>query len=477
LLGSVVELLVAAVAWAKLGVDGSEALAVEHTWVPSLGISLSLGLDGISMLLVLLSALVLPLVVAGEGVDGRGVPRANPGAFYALIVATQAPLMGVFMAKDAMLFYVCWELALIPVWFLCLLWGEAENRGQIALKFFAYTLFGSLFMLAAFAYVYMHTGEVGARSFAWAEMVKAASSLPVAEQKWVFGGLFLAFAVKMPLFPFHTWQPDTYVSAPKEGAMLLSGLLLKMGSFGLIRWLVPMVPLALHQVGQVAVALSAIGVLYGSCMALVQTDLKRLIAYSSIAHVGLIAAGILAIPVAEGGVIPEHGMVGAVVQMLSHGITVVGLFFVADAIERRAHTRELPALGGLRHSGPGLAWLSLVIVFGSIALPLTSGFVGEFLLLAGVFQYNSILAAVVGLSVVLGATYMLRAYQAAMLGESKNFGGEAVVKGGLSGFEFAVLVPCVALVVVLGVFPQPVLDLVSPDVKQVLSGLAKDFKN
>jgi NADH-quinone oxidoreductase subunit M len=255
--------------------------------------------------------------------------------------------------------------------------------------------------------------------------------------------------------------------------MLLSGLLLKMGTFGLIRWLLPMTPKALHDWGQVAVALSVIGVVYASCLALVQTDFKRLIAYSSIAHVGLIAAGVLAVPVAVGGVIPEQGIVGALMQMLSHGVTVVGLFFVADYIEQRTGTRELGQLGGLRHKAPLFAWFFLTILLGSIALPLTSGFVGEFLLIVGVFQYNVWLAAASGLTIILGATYMLRSYQAAMLGEEKrSLAGFLPMKGA----DVAFLVPCAALVIALGVFPKPILDLVQPDVKQVLNSLVDQFQ-
>jgi NADH-quinone oxidoreductase subunit M len=471
---SIVEFCVVAVAWSNLGLEGGAPLAVDLAWIPSMGIRFSLGLDGVSLLMVLLTGLLLPLIILSGEQRAASEQSDRKGIFYALILATQAALMGVFMARDGFLFYVCWELALIPVWFLCLVWGSSPDRGRIALKFFVYTLFGSLFMLAALVFVYLHTGgEDAAPSFAIDAMYKAGRALTAGQQKWVFAGLFLGLAIKMPLFPFHTWQPDTYVSAPTEGSMLLSGLLLKMGTFGLIRWLVPMTPTALHDWGQVAVALSVIGVVYASCLALVQTDFKRLIAYSSIAHVGLIAAGVLAVPVAVGGVIPEQGMVGALVQMLSHGVTVVGLFFVADYIELRTGTRELGQLGGLRHKAPLFAWFFLTILLGSIALPLTSGFVGEFLLIVGVFQYNVWLAAVSGLTIILGATYMLRSYQAAMLGEEKrSLAGFLPMKGA----DVAFLVPCAALVIALGVFPKPILDLVQPDVKQVLNSLVDQFQ-
>lgn len=428
-------------------------LSLNCTWVESLGIKFAVGLDGISLLLVLLTTFLVPLIILSSFRN----EYERPGTFYGLILLMQSALVGVFAANDGFLFYVFWELALIPIYFICLLWG-GENRGKITFKFFVYTLFGSLFMLIGLIFLYNHTGAV--KSWNVNDLYAAGRSLSEAQQTFVFWTIFLAFAIKMPVFPLHTWQPDTYVTAPTQGTMLLSGIMLKMGTFGLIKWLLPVVPLALAKWGGAAITLSVIGIIYPSCIAIVQKDYKRLIAYSSIAHVGLISAGILSAN--------QQGVQGAVIQMLGHGVNVVGLFLVADILLRHTGTREIEKLGGIRNMNGQFAVLFLIIMLGSVALPLTNGFVGEFLLLAGVYQYSAWVAAFAGLSVILGAVYMLRSYQGIMLGEKKDSLG---VFGPLATSDKVVLIVVCAAVIVFGVYPKPINDLAEPAVKALLQNM------
>jgi NADH-quinone oxidoreductase subunit M len=262
----------------------------------------------------------------------------------------------------------------------------------------------------------------------------------------------------MPVFPLHTWQPDTYVTAPTQGTMLLSGIMLKMGTFGLIKWLLPLAPLALNKWGGLVIGLSVFGILYASCIAIVQKDYKRLIAYSSIAHVGLIAAGILSVN--------QQGIQGGVMQMLAHGVNVVGLFLVADILMRHTGTRELDKLGGIRNMNGNFAVLFLIIMLGSVALPLTNGFVGEFLLINGVYQFGQWVAAFAGLTIILGAVYMLRSYQAIMLGERKD---STMAFGSLASSDKWVLYIVCFTIIAFGVYPKPLNDLAEEGTKVILT--------
>jgi len=271
----------------------------------------------------------------------------------------------------------------------------------------------------------------------------------------------MAFAIKMPIFPFHTWQPDTYTVAPTQGTMMLSGIMLKMGTYGLIRWLLPLAPLGVGEWGYIAIILSAIGIVYASCIAIVQKDFKRLIAYSSIAHVGLISAGILAMNI--------QGLQGGMIQMLSHGVNVVGLFFIVDLIQKRTGTRDIASLGGIRNVNPQFAVLFLFVLLGSVALPLTNGFIGEFLLLNGLYQYSVWITAFAGLSVILGAVYMLRSYQSIMLGETNSITSTFAP---LAGSEKAVLLILCAAIIAFGIYPKPLLDISGPAIEKLLSSIA-----
>jgi NADH-quinone oxidoreductase subunit M len=421
----------------------------DTVWIESLGLNVYFGADGISLVLVLLTTILSPLIILSAA------NKSYSGYFYGLILLMESALIGVFTARDAFLFYVFWELALIPVYFICLNWG-GENRGKITFKFFIYTLVGSLIMLMGIIYLYLQTEtQFGNPSFAWEKFSQL--HLSGLEQTFLFWSFFAAFAIKMPIFPLHTWQPDTYTNAPAQGTMLLSGIMLKMGIYGVIRWMLPIIPDAMIKWGFLAVVLSVIGIVYASVIAIQQKEYKRLIAYSSIAHVGLIAAGIFTHSI--------NGVQGAMIQMLSHGICAVGMFFVIDIIMQRTGTQELSKLGGIRNQAPILTIFAVIVMLGSVSLPLTSGFVGEFILFVSVFKFNGYLAGIAGLTIILGAIYMLNSFQKSMLGEPK---AEFSTFKDLSWSEIAVLSVIAFFVLYIGIYPKTFLELSEPSVKVIL---------
>ena len=442
------ELAVALYAITQFVPTAGTQFGFDYAWLPSLGVRFSGGMDGISMLLVLLTTVLVPLIVLST----FGQTYGNNSAFYALMLLMEAALVGVFTALDAFAFYLFWEAALIPVYFLAAIWG-GEKRIAITFKFFIYTVFGSLFMLLALVFLYLQTP--GTHSSAIADIYAVVLSSET--QSWVFWALFVAFAIKMPIFPFHTWQPDTYTESPAPATMLLSGIMLKMGIYGVLRWLLPIVPDGVAEWRTVVILLSVIGIVYGSIIAIQQKDLKKLFAYSSFAHVGLMSAGVFSLTL--------KGMQGAVIQMLAHGINVVGLFFVAEIIQRRLRTRDIDRMGGITQNTPALTVFFMILMLGSVALPLTNGFVGEFMLLAGVYEFNHWYGAVAGLTIILGAVYMLKMFQGVMFGEQNNW-TEKVTD--ITATEAAVLLPLAVLVIWMGVAPAPFLQLTEPAVKQVL---------
>lgn len=422
-------------------------------WVESLGIHFTIEINALSLLMVLLTTFLVPLII----LSSFSKSESYPNNFYGLILIMQMALIGVFTANDGFVFYVFWELALIPIYFICLLWG-GNNRGAITFKFFVYTLIGSLFMLIGLIYLYNHTMVNGHKSWAILDLYDAGKSLNASQQGAVFWLIFIAFAIKMPVFPWHTWQPDTYVVAPTQGTMLLSGIMLKMGTFGVIKWLLPIVPLGLERWGGTAITLSVIGIIYASIIAISQKDYKRLIAYSSIAHVGLISAGILSAN--------QQGIQGALMQMLAHGVNVVGLFFIADILMRHTGTREIDKLGGIRSMNGNFAVLFLIIVLGAVALPLTNGFVGEFLLINGIYQYGATMAAFAGLTIILGAVYMLRSYQNIMLGDRRD---SNIAFGPLAQTDKIVLVIITVAIIAFGVYPKPLNDIAEQGTKTIIA--------
>jgi NADH-quinone oxidoreductase subunit M len=433
-----VALITLALALAGVFSNNASSLNYDTTWMPDLGSRITLGLDGMSKMLALLTAVSLPIIITATYKN----TYANAGKFYGLMFLCQAGMLGVFLSMDALLFYFFWELALIPAYFLCSIWG-GEKRIQVTFKFFIYTFIGSLLMLVAILFVYFKTPD---HSFALNSFYHA--NLTAAQAQWMFWLFFIALAIKMPIFPFHTWQPDTYEQAPTAVTMLLSGVMVKMGVFAVIRWLLPVFPAASLNNSSVVITLSVIGMLYASLIAIKQDDIKRLIAYSSMAHMGLMCAALFANQ--------QVGIQGVLIQMFNHGINIIGLWVVADAIEKQLGTRKFSELGGLAQKAPTLAILFVVMCLANVALPLTNAFVGEFLMFNGLFRYNPVMAGVAGISIILAAVYTLNMIQKIFYGNTVALTENAHD----SSFNVNVaLVILVIVVIVLGVYPQPMINL------------------
>ena len=437
-------MLTLAVAAYVSGANYTAPITFNHEWIPILGTQFSLVADGMSSMLCLLTGIVV-LVVMITSVN-KDVEK--PGAFYGFLLLSQAGLMGVFLAYDALVFYMFWELALIPVYFLCSRWG-GEKRIPVTFKFFIYTFVGSLMMLAGLIYLSMQTQ--GLSSYSWNDIVRAGASLPPEKQQWLFWLIFIAFAIKMPIFPFHTWQPDTYEQSPTPVTIILSALMVKMGMYAVLRWLLPVLPAGVAYWSDTVVILSVIGIVYASCIAIIQTDIKRLIAYSSIAHMGLMCA----VAFTHSAI----GMHGIMVQMFNHGITITGMWVIVSIIENRWGTRDMTKLGGMASATPKMAIALVIISLASIGLPLTNGFVGEFMLFNGLFRTDSsghiAIMVVAGLGIILGAVYTLNMIQKVAYGESVK---TQVIKD-LSTNEFLGLAIVISLILFLGVYPKPLLDL------------------
>ncbi len=430
-----------------------DQLSFHAKWLGNMGSSFSLQLDGLSKMLCLLTAVIYPIILVATWKS----TYSNPNNFFGLMLLTQAGLMGVFTATDALLFYFFWELALIPVYFLSSGWG-GERRIPVTFKFFIYTFTASVVMLIGLVYLYFQTPD---RSFSLESFY--ALSLNHGTQGWIFWILFLAFAVKMPLFPFHTWQPDTYEQSPTAATMVLSGIMVKMGLFGVIRWVLPVVPVGAYAWGDLVMILAIIGIIYASVIAIQQDDLKRLIAYSSIAHIGLMAATLFAET--------KSGYQGVMMQMFNHGINIVGLWIVVELIERQFGTRKLSQLGGVAQKAPVLATLLVIVAFANISLPLTNAFVGEFLMFNGIWnsqvtEYNVVFTALAGLSIILAAVYTLNMIQKIFFGNT-NALTEKTVDIRLN--EKIAMISIVILILVFGIYPQPLLNLTNGFVEGLLN--------
>jgi len=445
---SLVELIVGIIAIVGFNKSVPSDYIFEADWIPSMGIRFAFGMDGLSILLVLLTVVLVPFIILST----LNKTENFPPSFYALILLMQAALIGVFTTTDAFMFYIFWELALIPIYFICAIWG-GENKIRITLKFFIYTMLGSLFMLASLIYLYLFTPLPHSFSIHALTGVMLTGS----QQFWIFGGFFLAFAIKIPIFPFHSWQPDTYTIAPTAGSMLLAGIMLKMGIYGLLRFLIPVAPGIIVNISPYVITLALTGLLYGSIIAIKQKEIKRLIAYSSFAHVGLMTAAIFSLTI--------DGLQGSVYQMLSHGVNVMALFFIAEIIQNRCETTNISELGGIARSAPRFAIFFMIVMLGSVALPLTNGFIGEFLMLLGLAKYNLWVAAIAGLSVILGAVYMFRLYQHTMYGESNTMTSNFK---DLSIIEMTIAVPVTIIIIGMGIFPKPLIDIAQPILQQIL---------
>jgi len=430
-----------------------ENISVINAWINQPKISLALNADGLAIAMVLLTVALTPIIIFSS----FGNEYKNAKSFYALILFMAFAMTGTFLAADGLLYYIFWELALIPIYFIALIWGngDAEERRKAVVKFFIYTLAGSLFMLVAFIYL----SQKANGSFLIEDFYKL--NLSETEQFWIFLAFFLAYAIKIPIIPFHTWQANVYQKAPTVGTMLLSGIMLKMGLYSVIRWQLPIAPLAAKEYMNIFIALGIAGVIYGSIVALRQKDLKKLLAYSSLAHVGLIAAGSYTLTL--------DGLRGAVLQMIAHGFVVVGLFYSAEIIYRRFETREISQLGGIRIQSPKFTSMFLILVLASVALPSTFNFVGEFTVLYSLSQINVWFAVFGGTTIILGAYYMLKMFQNVMLGEanSKTF-ADVSVNEGIS------LVVIIAVLIFFGFYPKPITDLITPSLENILSVINKN---
>jgi len=432
--------------------NAGENISVINSWITQPKISFALNADGLGLAMVLLTAALTPIIIFSS----FGNEYNNSKAFYALILFMAFAMTGTFLAADGLLYYIFWELALIPIYFIALIWGngDADERRKAVVKFFIYTLAGSLFMLVAFIYLYQKAG-----SFLIEDLYKL--NLSTDEQLWIFLAFFLAYAIKIPIIPFHTWQANVYQKAPTVGTMLLSGIMLKMGLYSVIRWQLPIAPLAAKEYMDIFIALGIAGVIYGSIVALRQKDLKKLLAYSSLAHVGLIAAGTYTLTV--------DGLRGAVLQMIAHGFVVVGLFYAAEIIFRRFETREIASLGGIRTQSPKFTSMFLILVLASVALPTTFNFVGEFTVLYSLSQINIWFAVLGGTTIILGAYYMLKMFQNVMLGEtnSKVF-ADVTLNEGIS------MVAIIAVLIFFGFYPKPITDLITPSLETILNVINKN---
>jgi NADH-quinone oxidoreductase subunit M len=439
-------------------------------WIERWGVYYQIGLDGYNILLVMLTAFLGPLVTAGA----FSAINKDVKLFYAMVFLIQFAMMGTFVAQDLFLFYVFWETMLIPMFLMIGIWG-GERRIYATIKFFLYTAFGSILMLAAVIYlVWSLQTSSGVVSFAFADLMK--TRLPADVQAWLLAAFALSFAIKVPMVPLHTWLPDAHVEAPTAGSVILAGVLLKMGTYGFMKLGFPLFPDATHAFTPLLMTLAVVSIVYGACLALVQNDIKKIIAYSSISHLGYVMLGLLSLELT--------GIQGAVIQMVSHGLVAAGLFLMVGMIYERCHTRELAAYGGLAKLLPVYSVFFMILTLASVGLPTTSGFTGEFLVLLGAFKaawpphvlgYTSlplVLAVVAVSGVVLGALYMLRFALSFLYGATKVPHASAHGLADLNAREKTILALIVAAVFALGLFPDEPMrktELAARDYKQLVS--------
>ena len=431
---------------------------VNVPWIASLGIGYSMGVDGISLFLILLTTLLSPLAILASWSISDRVKE-----YFIFMMLLETGMIGVFVSLDLFLFYVFWEVMLVPMYFLIGVWGS-ERRIYAAMKFVLYTMIGSVLMLVAILVLYfLHGKATGTFSFSYAQIQSALASgrfvlAPWAEL-WLFVAFFLAFAVKVPLFPFHTWLPDAHVEAPTAGSVLLAGVLLKMGTYGMVRFSLPLFPHISHLFAPLISLLAIVGIIYGALVAMVQPDIKKLVAYSSISHLGFVVLGIFSFT--------TQGMEGAIYQMLNHGISTGALFLLVGIIYERRHTRLIEEFGGLAHRMPLYSAILLIVTLSSIGLPGLNGFVGEFLVLLGTFGVNPARAAFAATGVILSAVYMLWMYQRVAWGEITNESNKNLVD--LVRRERAMLLPLVILMVWMGVYSNHFLRPMNAAVMRLLS--------
>jgi NADH-quinone oxidoreductase subunit M len=455
LVASLVEFGLSIPLWWQFVPAGGMQFVTDAAWIAPWGINYTVGVDGISLFMVLLTTFLMPLSVLGSW---SYITKREPG-FYALLLVLTTGMIGVFVALDLFLFYVMWEVMLIPMYFIIGVWG-GENRLYAAIKFFIYTFFGSLLMLVAILVLYFHVGQAtGIYSFAYTHLLANIGNLGSLGW-WLFGAFFLAFAIKVPMFPFHTWLPDAHVEAPTAGSVILAGILLKMGTYGFLRFALPFFPaVALSPTVQIViVTLSLVGILYGGLVAMVQPDFKKLIAYSSVAHLGFVMLGIWALTL--------QSVQGALLVMINHGISTGALFFLVGMIYERRHSRLIDAYGGIARVVPLFAAILTIVSLSSIGLPGTNGFVGEFLVLLGAFRTYPVATALATTGVIIAAAYLLWALQRVLFNPLDKHENEKLTD--LTARELIVLIPLLVCIVWIGVYPKPFLTRMEPAAQHLI---------
>ena len=424
-----------------------------HEWIPSIGAEYLVGVDGFSSLLILLATLMGLIAILSSWT----AITTRVKEYYIFLLVLQTGMIGAFVSLDFLLFFLFWEVMLVPMYFLIGIWGS-DNRLYSAIKFFLFTLVGSVVMLLGILAVYFYHHEVtGIYSFDITRFHQL--NMPFDLQWWVFLAFFLGFAVKVPMFPFHTWLPDAHTDAPTAGSVILAAVLLKMGTYGFIRFSLPILPEATRAAVPWVVTLCIIGIVYGALVAMAQRDWKRLVAYSSVSHMGRVMLGMFALNAV--------GITGSIVQQINHGISTGGLFLLVGVVYERRHTREISEYGGLSKVMPAYAAIFLVMTMSSIGLPTLNGFIGEILILQGIFVVNKIWAAFAATGIVLGAAYMLWLYQRTMFGTVDNPKNETLPDLNLR--EWATFIPLLILAVWIGLYPKPFIDRLDSSVVRVMT--------
>ncbi len=442
--------------WAAFDAASPEFQFVErHAWIPAFGIDYYVGIDGISLLLVVLTGFLTPIALLSSWHS----VETKVKEFSIFVLALEAAMIGVFLSLDLFLFYVFWDAMLIPMYFLIGIWGY-DQRIYAAVKFMLYTMAGSVLMLIAIlGLAYLHSAATGSYSFDLLELY--ALDIAPRTQFWFFLAFALAFAIKVPLFPFHTWLPDAHVQAPTAGSVILAGVLLKMGTYGLVRFAFPLFPAAAAYFAPWIALLAVIGIIYGALVAMVQPDMKKLVAYSSVSHLGFVVLGICAMNV--------QGMQGAVYQMLAHGVSTGGLFLIVGMLSDRRHTRLISQFGGLKAVMPRLTAAFFIMTLASIGLPGLNGFVGEFLIMVGAFRWDPRYVVGAGLGVILSAVYMLWMFQRVFYGHVTR--EENANLPDLQAHEWASVIPLCAAAIVMGVFPTLFLKPMEPAIEKLVQRL------
>ena len=424
----------------------------QRPWMPTFGISYHLGIDGISLLLVLLTTFLSPLALLSSW---RAI-ETGVKEFAVTMLLLETGMLGVFVSLDLFLFYIFWEAMLIPMYFIIGIWGGG-NRIYAAIKFILYTLLGSVLMLVAILVLYFHHGAA-TEIYTFDLPVLARSAVPAGLQTWLFLAFGLAFAIKVPMFPFHTWLPDAHVEAPTAGSVILAGVLLKMGAYGFLRFCLPLFPLASLAFTPWIFALALIGIIYGAWVSMVQPDLKKLVAYSSVSHLGFVMLGLFTLT--------PQGLVGGIVQMVNHGLSTGALFLLVGILYERRHTRLIEEFGGLWRAVPAYSAVLLIVSLSSLGLPGLNGFVGEFLILVGTFRVQPWLAGLATTGIIFAAVYLLWMYQRVAFGEIRKNENRALPD--LTLREWAVLVPVLLFIFWIGIYPLPFTDVTEASVRALI---------